>query len=218
MALTAFFACSVLCILRWRDTLKWGYVLLAGLLGAFMAWTKNEGIAIAAVNLVVVAVCGGNWKKNLGAAAVMAAIGAAIYSPWIVYTSGLKRTDENYAGRLNAQEIILNSGRLWTVLKWFGWELINWQDWGLFWIILAGLAILGRRKFRSGAIILLAATVVLQLAVYVPVLMVTNWKLDELMAVTLGRLLMHVAPAGAVLIGALWPQWLGGTTADLEKR
>jgi hypothetical protein len=208
MALTAFLACSVLCILRWRQTEYWGYVILTGLLGAVMAWTKNDGIGMAVVSVIVVAFAGKNWKRNLGAAAAVAVIGISLYLPWIIYTHGLPRTDEDYAGKLNLHAMLSNAGRFGQVVAGLAWELINWQDWGLFWIILGVLVVVERTRFQNRTLAVLAAMVVLQLAVYIPVLMVTNWKLDELLAVTLGRLFMHTAPAGAILIGALWPEWV----------
>ncbi len=55
MALTAFYACSLLCLLRWRETGYWGYVVLCALFSVWMAWTKNEGLALAAINVLVLA-------------------------------------------------------------------------------------------------------------------------------------------------------------------
>jgi hypothetical protein len=53
---------------------------------------------------------------------------------------------------------------------------------------------------------------VLHLLVYIPPpMVVANWKIDDLLSATLDRLLMHAAPAGAILLGALWPDWAGGT-------
>jgi hypothetical protein len=216
MAITAMFACSVVCILLWRESQRWGYVILAGLLGAMMAWTKNDGIGMAAVNVIVVAFTGKNWKRSLTAALLMAVIGAALYAPWPIYIGGLPKTDENYAERLNPHNLAANAHRLWDVLAGFGWELLNWRDWGLFWIILAVLTVLESRRFANGAIRVIGALMILHLALYVPVFMVTNWNLDELMPVTLGRLFMHFAPAGAILIGAFWPQWLGVAKAERE--
>jgi hypothetical protein len=212
MALTAFFACSVFCLLRWQETGILGYAILAAVFGAAMAWTKNEGLAICLVNAVVLlAFANGKWRRGFAAAGVVLGITAVLYLPWILYTHGLPRTDEDYAGRLNLHQLLANAGRIGTILLGFGSELINWQDFGLFWIIAAALAILQYSSLKKPPIAMLATLTILQIAVYIPVLVVTNWKVDELMAVTLGRLFMHAAPAGAILVGALWPQWLGGT-------
>jgi 4-amino-4-deoxy-L-arabinose transferase-like glycosyltransferase len=217
-AITAFYACSILCILRWQETGNWGYAILAATFSAWMALTKNEGLALAAINAVVMAVMGprGKWGKSLVAAGMLAAVVAAIYLPWIIYTWGLPRTDEDYAGKLNPHEILSHLGRLGVILTGMGTELINWQDWGLLWVIVLGLAAAQRRRFKDRAVATIGILLILHLLAYVPPLLVTNWNLGELLWVSADRLMMHVAPAGAILIGALWPTWVGGTGSKLS--
>ena len=220
MALTAFYACSLLCILRWRESRSAGFLVLAAIFSAWMAWTKNEGLALAAVNAIVVAASGPREKRrqSLAAGITLAAIVAFIYLPWIVYTWGIPRTDEDYAGRFASLQIFSNIGRIGSILVGFGKELIDWEDWGLFWIIVAGLSLAERRRFRNSQVAAIGILLALHVAAYVPAFLVTNWKLEELLSVTLDRLLMHAAPAGAILIGVLWPRWAGGmpTSQDAE--
>ncbi len=99
-----------------------------------------------------------------------------------------------------------------------GREMLNWQDWGLFWLITAGLAILQRRRFANPAAAVIGILLALHLLAYLPPLMVVrSWNINELLAVTTDRLLMHAAPAAAILIGLLWPRWAGGTaTAPIQ--
>jgi hypothetical protein len=212
MAFTAFYACSLLCILRWKENGDRGFLVLAAIFSGWMAWTKNEGLALAAINAIVVAASGprGQRRKALTAGVALAAIAGAIYLPWILYSWGLPRSDEDYAGRLASLQIFSNLNRLGTILAGFGKELIDWEDWGLFWVIAAGLALAERRRFRNPQVAMVGVLLVLHIAAYVPAFMVTNWRLEELLSVTLDRLLMHAAPAGAILIGALWPTWVGG--------
>lgn len=213
MALTAFYTCSLLCILRWQQTRAWGFLILAALFSAWMAWTKNEGLALAAVNAIVIAASGprGSRSKSLRAGIALATIVAVIYLPWLFYSWGLPRTDEDYAGRFASLQIFSGFDRLGQILAWFGKELIDWQDWGLFWIIVAALALAERRRFKNPRIRLIGVLLILHILAYIPAFMVTNWKLNELLSVTLDRLFMHAAPAGAILIGLLWPTWAGGT-------
>ena len=117
---------------------------------------------------------------------------------------------------MNPHEILSNLGRLGTILTGMGRELIDWQDWGLLWVIVLGLAAAERRRFKDRAIATIGILLILHLLAYVPPLMVTNWKLEELLAVSTDRLMMHVAPVGAILIGALWPRWVGGTGSTLK--
>jgi 4-amino-4-deoxy-L-arabinose transferase-like glycosyltransferase len=208
-AITAFYACSILCLLRWQETGQWNYAILAALFSAWMAWTKNEGLALVAVNAVAMAAMGprGNWRKSLAAAAMLALIVAVIYSPWIFYTWGLPRSDEDYAGRLNPHQILSHLGRLGTIMSGLGAELVNCWDWGLLWAIALVLAAAQWRRFRDRAVALVGILLILHLLAYIPPLLVTNWDLGELLYVSADRLVMHVAPVGAILIGALWPNF-----------
>jgi hypothetical protein len=54
----------------------------------------------------------------------------------------------------------------------------------------------------------------LQLLVYFPPYMVTNWDLDQLLPATVDRLFMHMMPVAALLIGLLWPQAPTALTVD----
>jgi 4-amino-4-deoxy-L-arabinose transferase-like glycosyltransferase len=218
MAVTAFYACSLLCILRWRENKDRGYLVLAAIFSGWMAWTKNEGLALAAIDAIVVAASGPREqrRKSIAAGVTLAAIAAAIYLPWILYSWGLPRTDEDYAGRFASTQIFSNLSRLGTILAGFGKELIDWEDWGLFWVIAVGLALAERRRFRNPQVAAIGVLLVLHVAAYVPAFLVTNWRLEELLSVTLDRLLMHAAPAAAILIGVLWPTWVGGRQSTVN--
>jgi hypothetical protein len=184
-----------------------------------MTWTKNEGLALAAINVLVIATMGPREKRtqSLAAAGILALIIAALYLPWIIFSWGLPRTDEDYAGRLNLHGIISNLHRLPAIFAGFGMEMTRCWDWGLFWLIALGLTITERAKFRHRAVAVIGVLLVLHLLAYMPPLMVTNWKLQELLDVSSDRLLMHAAPAAAILIGLLWPQWAGGTAIRQDR-
>jgi hypothetical protein len=219
MALTAFYACSILCLLRWQGTGSWGYVVLCAIFSAWMTWTKNEGLALAAINAVVLAgiKAPGPRRRALAAAAIFTLIVAAIYLPWVAFSWGLPRTDEDYAGVLSAHGIIANIARVPTILGAIGLEMVNWQDWGFFWLVTIILAIVQRRRFASPAAAIVGVLLALHLLAYLPPLMVVkSWNLDELLAVTSDRLLMHAAPAAAILIGLLLPSWAGGTAQGMD--
>ncbi len=205
-ALTAFYTCSIFTIVRWQQTRAWGYLVLTAVFSALMAWTKNEGLALAAINVVVIAVMGQNRRKSLAAAALLAAIVTAVYLPWIFYTWGLPRTDEDYAGRLRLHQIIANAQKIWPALVGIGAELFDITHWGLLWEILIVLAAVQWKKFKNPAVATIGLLVLLHLLVYVPPLVVSNWKLDELLYTTSERLMLHVAPAAGILIGVLWPR------------
>jgi hypothetical protein len=220
MALTAFYACSLLCLLRWRETGSLGYVALCALFSAWMTWTKNEGLAMAAINAVVLAGirAPGPRRRALTAAAIFTLIVAVIYLPWVAFSWGLPRTDEDYAGYLNVHEIISNLARVPTILEAIGLEMVNWRNWGFFWLLAAILAMVQPRRFASPAVAMIGVLLGLHLLAYLPPLMVVkSWNLNDLLLVTSDRLLMHAAPAAAILIGLLLPGRAAGTSADLSR-
>jgi hypothetical protein len=207
MALTTFYACSLLCVLRWRENGHWGYIVLAGIFSGWMAWTKNEGIVLAAINAGIVLAANPRDRRVTIRAGLTLAL---IYLPWILYSWGLPRTDEDYAARLASTQIFSNLSRLGTILLGFGKEMIDWEDWGLFWVIALLLALTERRRFRNPLAAMVGILLLLHILAYIPAFLVTDWKLQELLSVTTDRLFMHAAPAGAILIGLLWPTWAGG--------
>jgi len=213
LPLTAFYACSLLCMLRWRENRQIGYLILTAILSGWMAWTKNEGVALAAINAIVIAFSGPRdlRRQSLAAAAGFTAIVAIIYLPWIIFSWGLPRSDEDYAGRFASLQLLHSFGRLGRIFLGIGQGLIDWENWGIFWIILLMLAIVERWQFKNPRAAFIGVLLLLHILAYVPAFMVTNWKLDELFGVTIDRLLMHAAPAAAILMGFLWPIWAGRT-------
>jgi hypothetical protein len=212
MALTAFYGGSVVCLLRWWKDRGWGDLILAGLFSACMAWAKNEGQALAAIN-VVITVCVAVSRKKWGQCAAFIGIVFFIFLPWLIYLKGMPRTDEDYAGRLKLGELAAHVDRVPMILRGMGREMIKWRDtgperltaaWGIFWLVFAMVAVFGWKRFGRGGVILLWVLLGLHLLVYVPAYMVTPWDLETLMRTTIDRLLMHTAPVAAILIGAMW--------------
>jgi len=95
---------------------------------------------------------------------------------------------------------------------------VNWRNWGFFWLLAAILAMVQPRRFASPAVAMIGVLLGLHLLAYLPPLMVVkSWNLNDLLLVTSDRLLMHAAPAAAILIGLLLPGRAAGTSADLSR-
>jgi 4-amino-4-deoxy-L-arabinose transferase-like glycosyltransferase len=210
MALTAFYAVSIIAILRWQQNQRWGDLLLAALASAAMAWTKNEGQALALINGLVILVLTPRplGRRNLLAVAAFAAIVVVLFLPWLLFIRGLPRTDEDYAARLNLHEMATHLDRVPDIALAMLREFVSIKDWGIFWIILLALALLPGARIRSRAILTLWVLLALQILAYFPPYMVTIWTLNPLLVLTIDRMLMHMAPAAALLIGLLWPATL----------
>jgi hypothetical protein len=220
MALTAFYGGSVVCLLRWWRDRDWGNLILMALFSTCMAWTKNEGQALAAINAVIV-ICLALSRRQWTHCATFIAIVFILFLPWLIYLRGLPRTDENYAGRLNLREIAAHVDRLPMIARETGREMVKWTDtgperltaaWGVFWFVLAAVTLVGWRRFGRGEVILLWILLGLHLLIYVPAYVVTPWDLETLMRTTIDRLLMHAAPVAAILIGVML-----GTTSFSDR-
>jgi hypothetical protein len=208
MALTAFFAASVVCILRWQQNRRLGDLALAAFFSICMGWTKNEGLALGAINALVVLFLTPLplVRRNLAAAAAFAAIFVAACVPWLIYVHGLPHTDEDYIHRLRPSQIAAGGRYLPLVLKSLFAEFVNWSDWEIFWLFPVALAIYQFRVRPTRMIVTLWVLIALQLLAYIPPYLVTPWDLGVLLPMTLSRLLLHLAPAAALLIGLQWPR------------
>jgi 4-amino-4-deoxy-L-arabinose transferase-like glycosyltransferase len=207
MPLAAFYGCSLIALLRWIENGTWRNLVLASLLGGCMAWTKNEGLALAIVNAaVIIAMKPRPLKLRHLALGALSALGnAVIYLPWILWQRGLPNTDEDYTHHLTAAAIAQNLPRLREITAGFAAAAIDWHHWGLFWFLLPATTLLGWRKLSTRPVVTLWLLLILHVLAYVPPLMVTGWDLALLLSVTAQRLLMHATPAAVLLIALQCP-------------
>ncbi len=146
MALTAFYGCSVICLLSWQRSGRWGDLILAALFSACGAWTKNEGIPLAAINALVVFGQVSPGRASLVRGIVFISIVAILIAPWLLYVRGVPRTDEDYANRITVATIAAGLPRLPVILRTMGREFIDWRKWGILWV---GAAALGALRWRG---------------------------------------------------------------------
>ncbi|MGD1278341.1 MAG: glycosyltransferase family 39 protein [Tepidisphaeraceae bacterium] len=210
MALTAFYGCSIIFILRWQERQQISDLIAASLLSALMIWTKNEGYALAAINVLAILLLTPHplRRRHLLAALACALLIAALSVPWIWYAHPLPRTDENYMDRLRVGLMLANLRRLPLILGSLLTEAIRPDHWCIFWFLLPAAAILNRRRPTQRPVVTLWILLAAQLLAYVPPFLVVDlWKnVKELLDVTTGRLLLHATPTAALLIGLQWPQ------------
>jgi hypothetical protein len=192
--------------------------LEAALLLTFAALTKNEGLP-----LVLAVGAGVAWwapERRWRAAWSVAGPPLLLYALlWGWLAASFPALDENYPARLAPAVIAEGLHRLPTVLKGFLSEALAWRRWNLTWPAVVVLLALGARALRGRTPRLILSVVAIQLLVYVFAFVVTGWTSPAaqafsrggdpvvyLMAITLGRLLLHVAPlavAVAVMVAPL---------------
>jgi hypothetical protein len=204
LSLAVFSGCSAISLINWLEDRRTPDLILTALFTIFMTWTKQEGLPLALINgIAVLAIAAKRPKFWLTFAIVV----VAAFLPWYLYTLPLPRTDENYTGHLHLSEAIGNISRLGMVLTGFVTSMCDWDNWCIFWYALPAVAVLEKQRFRQPTIKLLWALLIAHLLIYVPpYLIVANWNVRDLMGVTQNRLLLHMAPVAALLIGLHWPR------------
>ena len=98
-ALMLYYAGSLIFLLAWLETDEKVDLRIGSLMTAFMLFTKNEGMALAAINLVVfsVAALRARGARALVALARHAALVIMLTLPWFLFRSGIPKSHENYA-------------------------------------------------------------------------------------------------------------------------
>jgi 4-amino-4-deoxy-L-arabinose transferase-like glycosyltransferase len=208
MTLTAFYGCSIVYLLRWQEEKRFVDLALCLIFTAAMAWTKNEGMILALINVAAIAALTPRpWSPRQFCVPLGFLFGVALLvAPWIIYSHNLPATDENYPTHLNPRELAANIARLPYIAHSLCGDLINWRHWGFFWLALAVVAIPQPRAIPHGPIRLLWILLLLHILAYIPFYMVTPWQLPYLMPYSQSRLLLHATPTVALLIGLLWPR------------
>lgn len=181
--------------------------LEAGLLLGFAALTKNEGLPLLLITVVATCLFAprARWRRALGVALVA---GSLYWFLWGRIAAGLPALDEHYPGRLNLASLLEGLDRLPVVLLSFGEEMLRFRMWNVTWPAIILFLALGRMNRAVGALVFVLA---MQIASYVYAFVITAWTSPAaaasgsdvdpvvyLIGITLGRLLLHVAPIAIV--------------------
>src|SRR5213592_4337949 len=92
------------------------------------------------------------------------------------------------------------------------------ENWGRIWPLLLFMSILGWRAFADRAVAALWLLLLCHLATYVLIYVVTPWSVEELLSVSLDRLLLHAVPVAMLLIGYHWSEAGGPRADDVTER
>jgi hypothetical protein len=176
------------------------YLEVALLLG-FATLTKTEGLPLVAGAALAVLLCArrARLRRVLGIAVppllVFALRGGSL-------ACGFPALDEDYPSQLGLATIVDGLSRLPVVLAGLLDEVAHFRTWNLTWLALVVLLLCGRVRRATCAPLVLVAV---QIGAYVTAFLVTVWTSPAaeelsgnpvafLTSITLGRLLMHVAP------------------------
>ena len=203
--LAFFHTAATLLLLRWMRTHDLRTAGLAGVCAALGIFTKNEGLALWACNLVgvTVVVIAVRPRRALAGWLLLAGVPLLLNLPWLVVQAGLPNVaDENYVARLMSGELAPHIHRLPAVAAAVAYEMFVRVDrWSAIWIVAVLLVAADlRRACRPRSAVLVGGLV---LYVVTIVLMYTVSPWDDIsmhMAVSLPRVLVPiVGPAVALM-------------------
>ncbi len=179
--------------------------LEAGVLLGFATLTKNEGLPLlAGVGLAFLLFAPTTrWRRALGVTGLAACLQVLL---WTRLALGMPTLDEHYPDRLTGSALVEGLERLPSILWRLAGELGDLNRWNVTWLAAAALMAVGLRRLRTRGAGLILVAVGVQIGAYVLAYVVTSWTspaaqasplgvVPYLMDVTLGRLLLHVAPA-----------------------
>jgi hypothetical protein len=176
---------------------------IACLCCAFAAFTKNEGLTVATILLMVVLFLALRSPRQLAHLLIGAAIALVMVMPWLILRGNLTASDENYPARLSLVTIWQNIGRMGVIVPALFRESMSLAVWGIFWPAVPIALVMHPRRLVQRPGLLVGLAMLMQLATYVIVYLITPWNITELLNVTVQRLLIHVSPLALLLIALL---------------
>ncbi len=179
-------------------------MVFAILFTVFCAFTKNEGMVLCLINILVFAYFrmsgGAGDRKGVRDVVVYAAATLILLAPWLLFDSILPQTHENYPARMNIPTFLDNMARLPTVVCLFIGQFLQVFRWSGLWLILIAVAVIGRPAYRFAATRAVWMLFICHLALYVFVFVVSPFEPRHLASMSLERLILHTVPAAFLLI------------------
>jgi hypothetical protein len=170
---------------------------------AMLPWVKSEG----AILWLVGALCGVLviWRRRKSSACFLALLpGLFLIMGWHFYLGQMHAVSSPDFMPVSLAALSANIHRLGPIVSMLFWEFMRIDIWSLFWpaVALAGGLFLHRYRGIPGAILVTA--IALPIAIYTGAYIFSGWPdYHDHVALSIDRLLMHVAPLGALMVSAV---------------
>jgi Dolichyl-phosphate-mannose-protein mannosyltransferase len=197
--LTYFYCVFALSLFYWVNERQPADFAVAATFGVFALFAKNEGLALWGIALVCFFLftpgSGRSLFRRLGQSAWLAAITFGALAPWFRYQSHLPRLEEDYFRLLTPLNLAAGADRLPYLFESFFREfLLRPHLWSLLGAVLVlAFAASPSQAMRGphGRLLLIAFLYcIFVLMIY----LVIPWSMEELIPVSLTRLLMPLSP------------------------
>ena len=195
--LTLFYFLSVVYLYVWIKEGKLKYILLAALFSSFMVFTKNEGLGLLVINILVLLIFNiFNYKnERIKQSLIYVLISVLLILPWMIFRQRISILTENYLAHFNILGIINNLDRVNIVFVRFIQEFINVSKWNIMWILLVITIFINIKNIFKNTAIFLLLFIICHLSLYYFIYIITPWEnVSALIDSSLERLLIHVAP------------------------
>jgi hypothetical protein len=195
--LSFFVMAAFVCCFLWIESGHPDDLRLTGFFTAGMLFTKNEGMGLFLI-LIIMAFCGLLAQKKFGqmlsAAIWLLVVPLAMTAAWFAFRWGIPKVHEDYGARINPLCFLNNISRIPKMAFYSSQYWANAGDWLIFWpLFLLAVIVSPRHWIRQPAKFLIMAAA-LSAAMYGYVYVVSPWELSDLMEVTANRLLLQIAP------------------------
>lgn len=202
MALSFFYAGSIIYLVRFFEDRKLNNLLISGLFSAFCALTKNEGLPLSIINiaaLTVYSILPRFNMKNLKAPLLFLFVFMIFYLPWLIFSLNIPKLHEDYLGNLTVAKFAGNIGRFPLIIQEMSSQFLSLKNWGMFWLLMSVVVIAGGRLFKARTVLLLWCIFIGHLLLYMIIYVISPYAFPELIHQTIDRLYLHLLPAGVLL-------------------
>ena len=204
MALTFFYAGSIFHLIIFTEKKTIQDLMLSAFYSSLCILTKNEGLPLALINILILIVFHSIPQKNIKCFLTYFLILIIPCTPWLVFSQSLPRIHENSLAIINLTDFVKNIVRLKTIIPELLKEYFNIQNWGIFWITTIAFSLVAWKHLRNRTVAILFILFILHTSLYILIYIVYPFSMEWLLVTTLDRLVLHTTPAILLILAYLF--------------
>jgi len=203
--LAVLYLAAVISFIRYRaDRSKSQFILFAIYSGA-LPWMKHEG-SVLWLCLICVASVEFLRERKPRLALAAAAPGVVVIAGWKLFLAAAKAIPSSDFMPVTVKNITENAGRIGTILGTLGHDLSSTSDWSILWIVFPIALLIISLAGKPRLAVYLAVIVLVPLALYSSVYILSNWGSYEAhIDSSLPRLISQVSLVALLTLGIALP-------------
>jgi len=198
--LTFYYGAGSIYALSWLRGHKPHYAYLAFIFISMAVLTKNEGLGMAAIVIVLMLILTKPSRENISVLIKGLSVGVIISGFWLALKVNYQVSWENYGDRLHIANVVAGRGRITNIIKLMIDEFLKPLRWGrLYPIALLSIFLSPLSLFKRDNLFLFL-NIIGTLLMYMIIYIITPWEFKSLIRASFTRLLMPLAPIVVLLI------------------